>query len=191
MRALTSMTSQWPPRDVLIRLNQIMRGWANYFRHAVCKHTLDALENFAWHRVIRWQAKLHHWNWKDVRRRHTGPNGRWPRPHADGIELFNIAKVLVTRHLYRGSKIPSPWTIPEPRLTAGTVESPLRGDVHGGFGERPGETDREQPGTAPQADSTKDPDGRVPASFPRGGCSQATARRNPRNTVIARLSTAG
>jgi RNA-directed DNA polymerase len=32
---------------VLIRLNQIMRGWANYFRHAVCKHTLDALDTFA------------------------------------------------------------------------------------------------------------------------------------------------
>ena len=35
IRALTRRTSQQPPRDVLIRLNQIMRGWANYFRHAV------------------------------------------------------------------------------------------------------------------------------------------------------------
>jgi len=32
----------------------------------------------------------------------------------------------------------------EPRLTADTVESPLPGDWHGGFGERPGETDRQQ-----------------------------------------------
>ena len=32
----------------------------------------------------------------------------------------------------------------EPRLTADTVESPLRRDPHGGFGERSGETDREQ-----------------------------------------------
>jgi len=39
IRALTSRTSQQPPRDALIRLNQIMRGWANYFKHAVCKHT--------------------------------------------------------------------------------------------------------------------------------------------------------
>src|SRR5690348_4187570 len=31
-----------------------------------------------------------------------------------------------------------------PRLTAETVESPLRRDPHGGFGERPGETDRWQ-----------------------------------------------
>jgi RNA-directed DNA polymerase len=98
---------------VPIQLNQIMRGWANYFRHAVCKHTLNALENFAWHRVMRWQVKLHHWNWKDVRRRHTGPNGRWLRPHADGIELLNIAKVPVTRCLYRGSKIPNPWAMPD------------------------------------------------------------------------------
>ena len=29
----------------------------------------------------------------------------------------------------------------EPRLTAATVESPLPRDWHGGFGERPGETD--------------------------------------------------
>jgi RNA-directed DNA polymerase len=71
IRALTARTSQQPPRDVLIRLNQIMCGWANYFRHAVCKHTLQVLENFAWHRVMAWQAKLHCWTWKDVRRRHT------------------------------------------------------------------------------------------------------------------------
>ncbi|WP_222849913.1 group II intron maturase-specific domain-containing protein [Trebonia kvetii] len=93
VRAMTGRTSQLPPRDVLIRLNQIMRGWANYFRHAVCKHTLDALDNFVWHRVIRWQMKLHRWNWKDVRRRHTGPNGRWLRPATDGIELFSLASV--------------------------------------------------------------------------------------------------
>ena len=110
IRALTGRTSQQPPRDVLIRLNQIMRGWANYFQHAVCKHTLDHLENFVWHRVIRWWMRLRRWKWKDVRRRLTGPNGRWTRPAADGIELFNIASVPVTRYRYRGSKIPNPWT---------------------------------------------------------------------------------
>jgi len=112
IRTLTRRTSQQKPRDVLIRLNQIMRGWANYFRHAVCKHTLDALENFVWHRVIRWWMRLRRWNWKDVRRHLTGTNGRWRRPTADGIELFNIASVSVTRYLYRGSKIPNPWLLP-------------------------------------------------------------------------------
>jgi RNA-directed DNA polymerase len=109
IRAQTRRTSQQSPQDVLIRLNQIMRGWASYFKHAVCKHTLDALENFAWHRVMHWWIRLHRWRRKDVRRHLTGPHGRWLRPSADGIELFNIAKVPVTRYRYRGSKIPSPW----------------------------------------------------------------------------------
>jgi len=112
VRALTNRLSQQPPRDVLIRLNQIMRGWANYFKHAVCKHTLDNLENFVWHRVIRWWIRLHRWKWHNVRRHLTGPNGRWTRPTADGIELFNLASVPVTRYRYRGSKIPNPWTRP-------------------------------------------------------------------------------
>ena len=68
IRALTNRTSQQDLRYVLIRLNQIMRGWANYFKHAVCKHTLGNLAHFAWWRVIRWLRTLHRWRWKDVRR---------------------------------------------------------------------------------------------------------------------------
>lgn len=111
VRALTSRLSQQPPRNVLIRLNQIMRGWSAYFRHAVAKHTMSSLENFVWHRVIRWMRRLHRWNWHDVRRHHTGQNGRWTRPAADGIELFNLAKVPITRYRYRGTQIPNPWTL--------------------------------------------------------------------------------
>jgi hypothetical protein len=39
VRALTSRTSQWPSRDTLIRLNQIMRGWVDYFRRGLQVHT--------------------------------------------------------------------------------------------------------------------------------------------------------
>jgi RNA-directed DNA polymerase len=111
IRALTPRTSQQDLRAVLIRTNQITRGWANYFKHAVCKNTLRSLENFVWRRVIRWWTALHRWKWKDVRRRLTDHTGRWRRPAADGIELFNIASVPVTRYRYRGNKIPNPWTV--------------------------------------------------------------------------------
>jgi hypothetical protein len=104
----TDRLSQQQPRDVLIRLNQIMRGWATTSKHAVCKHTLDHLENFVWHRLIRRWRRLYRWKWSDVRATSPGPNG-------------------------------------------------LPGDRHGGFGKRPGETDREQPGTAPKAGSTQQP----------------------------------
>ena len=40
---------------------------------------------------------------------------------------------------------PQPLAPADHDLTTDPVESPLRGDTHGGFGERPGETDREKP----------------------------------------------
>jgi len=59
----TSVPSRPPRRQRcgLIRLNQIMRGWANYFKHAVCKHTLHSLAHFVWWRVVQWLRTLHRW----------------------------------------------------------------------------------------------------------------------------------
>jgi RNA-directed DNA polymerase len=111
IRALTNRKAQWDLRHVLIRLNQIMRGWASYFKHAVCKHTLGNLGNFAWWRVIRWHRTLHRWRWKDVRRAFTTPEGRWKPVTADGIKLFDLRTVQVTRYRYRGNTIPSPWAL--------------------------------------------------------------------------------
>jgi RNA-directed DNA polymerase len=53
IRVLTRRTSQRDLRYVLARLNQVMHGWAGYFRHAVAKNTFAMLDNFAWWRVIR------------------------------------------------------------------------------------------------------------------------------------------
>ena len=112
VRALTHRSSQQNPGTVLTRLNQIMRGWANYFRHAACKRTLSRLSHFVWWRVIRWLRALHRWRWQDVRRRFTTPDGRWRPITADGTELFNLASMPVTRYRYRGNTIPNPWRLP-------------------------------------------------------------------------------
>jgi RNA-directed DNA polymerase len=50
-------------------------AWVNYFRHAVCKHTLNNLKHFVEWRVIRWLRKRHRWRWKQFRRRYTTPTG--------------------------------------------------------------------------------------------------------------------
>jgi RNA-directed DNA polymerase len=111
IRALTNRTSQQDPRDVLIRINQILRGWVHYFKHAVCKTTLKALDHFTWRRVTSWWMVLHRWRWTDLRRRFTDHDGRWRQLSADGIELFTTASVPVTRYRYRGNTIPNPWTL--------------------------------------------------------------------------------
>ncbi len=110
IRALTRRTSQQNFRDVLVRLGLIMRGWANYFKHAVCKHVFRKLAALTWWRVIKWQMQLHRWRWKDVRRWLTNPDVSWKPVTADGITMFNLAAVPVTRYRYRGTAIPNPWT---------------------------------------------------------------------------------
>lgn len=108
IRALTHKLSHAGYRTTLIRVNQIQRGWANYFRHAVAKHTFDSLRAFAWWRVVRWIMRRHHMNWRAFQRQYRGPQG-WRPIVLDGITLFNIASIPVTRYRYRGTRIPSPW----------------------------------------------------------------------------------
>jgi RNA-directed DNA polymerase len=109
IRALTRRTSQLDPGYVLTRLNQVMHGWANYFRHAVAKNVFGMLDNLAWRRVVRMLMTRHHWKWKDVRRQLTTPDGRWLPITAGQTELRRIAAIPVTRYRYRGNTIPSPW----------------------------------------------------------------------------------
>jgi RNA-directed DNA polymerase len=112
IRALTHRVSQANMGTVIGRINQILRGWTNYFRHAVCKHTFDRLRFFVNWRLIRWLRKRHRWTWGQFRRRFTTTSGRWKPITADGIELFNPAAVTVTRYRYRGEKIPNPYLRP-------------------------------------------------------------------------------
>ncbi|MEU4097179.1 group II intron reverse transcriptase/maturase [Streptomyces sp. NPDC026673] len=110
IRTLTHRTSQQDLAVVLVNLNQVTHGWANYFRHAVAKRTFSNLDNLVWWRVIRLMQERHHWNWTDVRRRLTTPTGRWRPISAGEIELRKISAIPVTRYRYRGNTIPNPWT---------------------------------------------------------------------------------
>ncbi|WP_326793857.1 hypothetical protein OHA79_51520 (plasmid) [Streptomyces sp. NBC_00841] len=108
IRAMTHRVSQADPRTILSRINQILRGWTNYFRYAVCKHTLSNLRHFVQWRIFRWLRKLHRLRWKQLRRHFVTPSGRWRPVAMGGIELFDPSSVTVTRYRYQGT-IPTPW----------------------------------------------------------------------------------
>ena len=108
IRALTHRQSQVDLGAVLTRINQIQRGWANYFRHAVAKHTFDRLHAFVWWRIVTMVMHRHRMTWTALRRRFKGPQG-WRPIAVDGIELFPISSVPVTRYRWRGTTIPSAW----------------------------------------------------------------------------------
>ncbi|WP_329428976.1 group II intron reverse transcriptase/maturase [Streptosporangium sp. NBC_01495] len=109
IRALTHRFSQANLEYVLDRLNSIMHGWANYFRHAIAKNVFSMLDNFTWQRLMRMMMHRFRWKWRDVRRRYVTPEGHWLQITAGRIERRPIAAVPVTRYRYRGAKIPTPY----------------------------------------------------------------------------------
>jgi RNA-directed DNA polymerase len=108
IRALTRRTSQEPLEAVLVKLNQITRGWALYFRHGVSFRVLDHIRNFTWWRIVRWQRTRHHWNWRQVRQ-WLAPHGRWQPISAGATVFWNPASIGIIRYRYRGDTIPHPF----------------------------------------------------------------------------------
>lgn len=103
-----------PLSYLLRRVNLVLQGWTNYFRHGACKATLGYLRAYSWHRVIRWLRRKHpRANWKQLRRRYL-PG--W-RPTDGDIALFDPAAVTVRYYRYRGTNIDTPW----PTTTAATA----------------------------------------------------------------------
>jgi RNA-directed DNA polymerase len=110
VRALTNRSRHKTLSDLLRQLNWALRGWCNYFRHAVSGATFAYLDQFTWRRVTRWLLNRHdRITWKDLYRRFlTGKPGRRP---AEGKEvLFMAQKVEIIRYRWRGYRIPTPWT---------------------------------------------------------------------------------
>jgi RNA-directed DNA polymerase len=107
IKTLTNRSTLNLPLDRLIRvLNPILRGWANYYRHAASSRCFAYLSHYLWWRVIRWLRKKYpRLTWKQIRRRCWGHH--WTS--REGTRLAWPDEVPVTRYRYRGHSIPSPW----------------------------------------------------------------------------------
>jgi RNA-directed DNA polymerase len=106
VRALTNRSSH-PSLAVLLRqLNPVLQGWCTYFRYGVSKATFGYLDQYAWHRVVRWLRKRHPRTRMAVLIRRYLPG--W-QPTADGVTMFDPQKVTVSRYRYRANNIPTPW----------------------------------------------------------------------------------
>jgi RNA-directed DNA polymerase len=98
------------PAKHILRINRMLRGWANYFQHATGKRVLSQLGWYARTRVCRWLRETHkgrkQMTWKEFKRRYIVPG---KGPVVGGVALFNPGTVPVARYLYRGNTIPAPW----------------------------------------------------------------------------------
>jgi RNA-directed DNA polymerase len=110
VKALTGRsTTNLALSELIAALNPVLRGWANYFRHAAAKRTLEYLGYYAWWRVGRWLRKKHpRLNWKQIKRRFVNADRTYQER---GIALYNPGGLSITRYRYRGARIPNPWII--------------------------------------------------------------------------------
>ena len=106
IKTLTNRSTVNLTLDQLIHvLNPILRGWANYYRHAASSRSLRVSSHYLWWRVIRLRKKYPRLTWKQIRRRCWGHH--WTS--GEGTRLAWPDEVGVTRYRYRGHRIPSPW----------------------------------------------------------------------------------
>ena len=107
VRELTRRAKHRTLADLLRRLNPVLRGWCNYFRHGVCKRTFGYVDHFAFWRIVGWLKKRHlGLNMHTLVRRYL-PG--WEIGDG-GIEMFRPRAIAIERYRYRGTKIPTPWS---------------------------------------------------------------------------------
>jgi Retron-type reverse transcriptase len=107
LRALTRRANHRTFADLLGRLNPVLRGWCNYFRHGVSSRTFGYVDHLAFWRVFGWLRKRH-----PKLNLHTLVRRFMPgwQIRAGGIKLFRPGEVAIVRYRFRGSKIPTPWS---------------------------------------------------------------------------------
>src|SRR5919107_256385 len=178
--------------DLLHQLNLVLRGWTNYFRHAVSKTTFGYLHQYTWLLIVGWLRRKHRRsNWKTLRRRYLSQ--RW-WPEHDGTALFDCRTVPVTRYRYRGTAIPTPWNglttnaiWPHSARTRGEPDAveaarPVRG---AGRGNGPVEGPAPRPGPTPPGPDLR---GR---RAPAGGAGEAPPPRGGAWCALRRSSGGG
>ncbi|GAA1007690.1 group II intron reverse transcriptase/maturase [Acrocarpospora pleiomorpha] len=97
--------------ELLLKLNRMLVGWANYFRHAIAKRLFSRIDYFTWHRIMRWLRRKyegkHRLGMPEMRRRFCDKGWRFAWK---GVVFTGAARVRVDRYRYRGYSIPTPWT---------------------------------------------------------------------------------
>jgi RNA-directed DNA polymerase len=106
--------------ELIINLNRVLAGWANYFRHGVSKDVFSAVDSHAWLRLMRWiRAKYKGktgLGMRELRRRFCDQGWRFAH---NGAVFTGASSVAVTRYRYRGNTIPTPWTPKPAAATSG------------------------------------------------------------------------
>jgi RNA-directed DNA polymerase len=94
--------------DMIATLNPLLRGWANFYRHAVAREIFRAMDDQIWKAIWRWVQRRHPKKGKGwLRRRYfpANPRDRWwfaTKPNGkkgERRQLLKLSRVPITRHI--------------------------------------------------------------------------------------------
>ena len=101
IRAILKTGGSLPQEALIRRLNPIIRGWGEYYRHVVSKQAFSNIDHAIWRMT---------WNW--AKRRHPQKGHKWIKDryfaHRDGRDwvftdgsgaLFRMARLSIRRHV--------------------------------------------------------------------------------------------
>jgi RNA-directed DNA polymerase len=107
-RALIKANKAATQADLIATVNPLLRGWANFYQHAVAKQVFRRVDHEVWKAIWRWALRRHPKKRKRwVRRRYfsvhprdswwfsTKPNGK----KGERRELFKLRRVPIQRHI--------------------------------------------------------------------------------------------
>jgi group II intron reverse transcriptase/maturase len=108
----------------LEKLNRILRGWANFYRHAWgAKRVFSALDHYVWWTIYRWVRKKHHRvGMRTIIARYTWrkPGGRVLRWKGGDTRLFEVSSTRVSQYKLG-------WQRP-PAFASTSMESPVHSE---------------------------------------------------------------
>ncbi len=109
VKALTKQITHQAADVIMQRLNRMVRGWAQYFRHSSASRSFHHLQDYLWWRFWGWLKNKHpHTSRRWLVRRYY--RGWWPE--YNGISLCQPTAITIQRYRYRGTQIPTPWDPP-------------------------------------------------------------------------------
>ena len=96
---------QSPTKTLILSLNPVIRGWANYHRHIVAKETFTAIDNYIFQRIWQWAKRRHNnktMTWIKNKYFNSVKNRNWVFSDlVDGnlIVLFRMESLAIKRHI--------------------------------------------------------------------------------------------
>lgn len=90
----------WTQDDLIMKINPIIRGWANYHQHAISKQIFENQDNTLWNQLNRWARRRHPdkpVKWIQRRYWHKDGNRNWVFETKDS-RLISLARIPITRY---------------------------------------------------------------------------------------------